>query len=290
MKPSGWLAFRVPTEAELRLRARDGYGLAATFHRGTGPDCVVIAGATGVKRQFYGPFARFLVSRGFSVLTLDYRGIGGSRPPGNLRGFQARMQDWGTHDLDAALAWAVDVVKPRRLLVVGHSVGGQMLGLADHADLVDAAVFIGSQSGYWGHWPLGTRLGIGALWFGLIPSLSPLVGKFPSSKLGLGEDLPRGVAEQWARWGRDPDYLLRKDAKRREQFAQLRLPLRMYSIDGDFYAPHAAVDALAGFYSGAQVERVRLPKGRTTGHFTVFRPGDPAVWEGLAAWLATAQR
>src|SRR5687767_11744647 len=42
-------------EAELRLRARDGHGLAATFHRGTGPDCVVIAGATGVRRQFYGP-------------------------------------------------------------------------------------------------------------------------------------------------------------------------------------------------------------------------------------------
>jgi predicted alpha/beta hydrolase len=280
----------VPAEAELRLRARDGYGLAATFHRGAGPDCVVVAGATGVKRQFYGPFARFLVGKGFSVLTLDYRGIGGSRPPGSLRGFQARMQDWGTHDLDAALAWAVDVARPRRLLVVGHSVGGQLLGLADHADLVDAAAFIGSQSGYWGHWPLATRAGIGLLWFGLIPSLSPVLGKFPSSRLGLGEDLPRGVAEQWARWGRDPDYLLRKDAKRREQYAQLRLPLRMYSIDGDFYAPHEAVDALAGFYSGAQVERIHLPKGPTTGHFTAFRPGDPALWDGVAAWLGTARR
>lgn len=280
----------VSPEAELRLRARDGYGLAATFHRGAGPDCVVIAGATGVKRQFYGPFARFLVEKGFSALTLDYRGIGGSRPPGNLRGFTARMEDWGMLDLDAALAWAVDIARPRRLLVVGHSVGGQLLGLADHADLVDAAAFIGSQSGYWGHWPLGTRLGIGALWFALIPALSPLVGRFPSSKLGLGEDLPRGVAQQWARWGRDPDYLLRKDTKRREQFAHLRLPLRLYSIEGDFYAPPAAVDALASFYAGAQVERIRLQKAKTRGHFTVLRPGDPAVWEALAEWLAKAKR
>ncbi|MEK6975594.1 MAG: alpha/beta fold hydrolase [Candidatus Thermoplasmatota archaeon] len=275
----------MPAEAELRIRTRDGVGLAGTFRRGTGTDCVVIAGATGVKRQFYGPFARFLVGQGFSVLAFDYRGIGGSRPD-QLKGYQARMEDWGTHDLDAALAWAVDVAKPRRLLVVGHSVGGQLLGLADHADLVDAAVFVGSQSGYWGHWPLATRLGIGALWFGLIPGLSPLLGKFPSSKLGLGEDLPRGVAEQWARWGRDPDYLLRKDAKRREQYAQLRLPLRMISIDGDFYAPHAAVDALAGFYAHAKVERLHLSKGKTTGHFTVFRPGDPKVWASLASWLA----
>lgn len=273
-------------EAELRLRARDGVPLAATFHRGAGGDCVVVAGATGVKRQVYTPFARFLVSRGFSVLTLDYRGIGGSRPPGTLRAFQARMQDWGTHDLDAALAWAVDNARPRRLLVVGHSVGGQLLGLADHADLVDAAAFVGSQSGYWGHWPLGTRLGIGALWFALIPGLSPMLGRFPSRRLGLGEDLPRGVAEQWARWGRDPDYLLRGDAKRREQYAQLRLPILMVSLDGDVYAPHAAVDALAGFYAGAKVERRRLAKGPTTQHFTAFRPGDPALWADLADWLA----
>lgn len=272
-------------EAELRIRTRDGVALAATFHRGTGPDCVVFAGATGVKRQVYGAFARFLVSRGFSVLTFDYRGIGGSRPD-RLQGFEARMADWGTHDLDAALAWAVDNAKPRRLLVVGHSVGGQMLGLADHADLVDAAAFVGSQSGYWGHWPLHQRAGIALLWFGLIPGLSPLLGRFPSRRLGLGEDLPRGVAEQWARWGRDPDYLLRGDAKRREQYAQLRMPILMVSLDGDRFAPHAAVDALAGFYSGAKVERRRLPKTPTTGHFTVFRPGDPAVWGALADWLA----
>lgn len=272
-------------EAELRIRTKDGIGLAATLRRGEGPDCVVVAGATGVKRQFYAAFARFLVARGLTVLTFDYRGIGGSAP-GRLDGFQARMQDWGTHDLDAALAWAVDNVRPRRLLVVGHSVGGQLLGLADHADLVDAAAFVGSQSGYWGHWPLATRAGIGLLWFGLIPGLSPLLGKFPSSKLGLGEDLPRGVAEQWARWGRDPDYLLRGDAKRRDQYAQLRLPLLMMSIDGDFYAPHAAVDALAGFYAGAKVVRRHLPKSPTTGHFTVFKPGDASVWATLADWLA----
>lgn len=276
--------------SELRIRTRDGFGLAATFHRGAGPDCVVVAGATGVRRQFYAPLARFLVARGFSVLTFDYRGVGGSRPPGSLRGFAARMQDWGTHDLDAALAWAVDHAKPRRLLVVGHSVGGQLLGLAEHADLVDAAAFVGSQSGYWGHWPLATRAGIGILWFALIPGLSPLLGRFPSRRLGLGEDLPRGVAEQWARWGRDTDYLLRGDARRRAQYAQLRLPILMLSIDRDFYAPHAAVDALAGFYEGATVERRRLAKTPTTGHFTVFRPGDPQVWSGIADWLAAARR
>ena len=260
-------------------------GLAATFQRGPGPDCIVVAGATGVKRQFYGPLARFLVGQGFSVLTFDYRGIGGSAPA-RLKGFQARMEDWGTHDLDAALAWVVDVARPRRLLVVGHSVGGQLLGLAEHADLVDAAAFVGSQSGYWLHWPLAKRLGIGLLWFGLIPGLSPLLGRFPSSKLGLGEDLPRGVAEQWARWGRDPDYLLRGDAVRREQYAKLRMPLLMASIDGDPYAPHAAVDALAEFYAGALVTRWRLPKTALTGHFTAFRPGDPDLWNRIAVFLA----
>lgn len=286
VKPDATLAQALTQEAELRIRTRDGHALAATLHRGTGPDLVVMAGATGVKRQVYTPFARFLVGQGHTVITFDYRGIGGSRPPGPLREVQARMQDWGLHDLDAVLAWAVDHAKPRRLLMVGHSVGGQLLGLADHADLVDAAAFVGSQSGYWGHWPLHQRAGIGLLWFGLIPALSPMLGHFPSRRLGLGEDLPRGVAEQWARWGRDPDYLMRGDARRREQFAQLRLPLLMVSLDGDLFAPHAAVDALAAFYAGAKVTRLRLPKTPTTGHFTVFRPGDRKVWADLAAFLA----
>jgi predicted alpha/beta hydrolase len=120
------------------------------------------------------------------------------------------------------------------------------------------------------------------LWFGAIPGLSPLLGYFPSSVFSLGDDLPRGVAEQWARWGRHPDYLLSEGGAVPFHFARLRLPILAHSIEGDFYAPEAAVNALLGFYSNS-VRRHRHLKG--PGHFTYFRPKWSALWDDVVDWL-----
>src|SRR3954467_1593181 len=68
----------------LRIRALDGFELVATLYRpGRREDretAVLINSATAVKRGYYDPFARYLAGEGLTVLTYDYRGIGGSRP------------------------------------------------------------------------------------------------------------------------------------------------------------------------------------------------------------------
>lgn len=263
--------------------ARDGFPLAVTHTPAANEHgaAVVVAGATGVKRSFYAAFAKHLAADGFDVVTFDYRGVGGSRPQG-LKGFHATMRQWGELDLDAVLAWTRATLRPRRLLLVGHSVGGQLMGFAPEAKHVEAALFVGSQSGYWGHWPIWQRPVMAGLWFGFIPGLSPLFGYFPSSAFGLGEDLPRGVAQQWARWGRHRDYLLREGAEIRNRFAALRLPILAHSIEGDVYAPEAAVDALLAMYAGAE-RRHRHLKG--PGHFTYFRPQWSALWDDVVDWL-----
>ena len=198
------------------LRAADGHRLAATLHRGKGRDALVVAGATGVQHRFYDAFARHVAAGpgGPDVLTFDYRGVGGSRPD-TLKGFRATMRQWGELDLDAALRWTLREREPDRLLLVGHSVGGQLLGHASAGDEVAAAWLVGSQSGHWRHWPLAGRAGIFALWHLLIPGLSRTLGHFPSHWFGLGEPLPSGVAREWARWGRHRDYLLRRARGRR---------------------------------------------------------------------------
>ncbi|HEX6861449.1 MAG TPA: alpha/beta fold hydrolase, partial [Thermoanaerobaculia bacterium] len=119
-------------DRSLRLPARDGFKLAATLYEPQGPQSkstawghetlVVISSATAVPRSYYDGFARFLAGRGFAVLAYDYRGIGESRP-GSLRGFHARMHQWGQEDLAGVIDWAGRHVQPARLLSVGHSVG-----------------------------------------------------------------------------------------------------------------------------------------------------------------------
>ncbi len=125
---------------DYRIAARDGYSLAATlFDAGTSDAVVLINSATGVPRRFYQRFASFIRKSGWSAVTYDYRGIGGSRPR-SLRGFKASMRDWAFLDMAAMVDWIDRELAPGRLFAVGHSFGGQTLGMIDNAERIDAVV------------------------------------------------------------------------------------------------------------------------------------------------------
>ena len=178
------------------LRAADEYRLAATLYRpqAAALAVVVIACATGVRRSYYDNFARALADQGLAVLTFDYRGIGDSRPA-KLAGFTARMQDWGALDLDAALIKASELFPAAPLQVVGHSAGGQLIGLCEHADRITAIVHIAAQSGWYGHWRGLGRARMLANWFVAVPVFTRVFGYLPG-QLGTGQHLPAGVAAE----------------------------------------------------------------------------------------------
>src|SRR5690606_20466579 len=112
------------------------------------------------------------------------------------------------------------------------------------------------QVGSWRQWGWRYKPIILLSWYFIGPVITRLLGYLPASLMGGGESLPGGVARQWARWGRHPDYLLGEHPHLREAFASLLVPVVLVSIDDDeLYAPRQAVDKLARWYSGAQVER-----------------------------------
>jgi len=79
----------------VQLPALDGYPLTATLYHAPEPVAqLVIAGATGVPQGFYRRFAEYAAQRGYSTLTLDYRGIGQSKPA-SLRGFAYGLSGLG---------------------------------------------------------------------------------------------------------------------------------------------------------------------------------------------------
>jgi len=264
----------------MQFAAADGFTLHGTLYEG-GADAILIASALGVKRRYYDAFAQSAVRRGYSVLTFDYRGIGESRPK-SLRGFDATMHDWGVLDIAAA----IDVMReraPRSLTLVGHSAGGQLPGLAENIGAVDRFVFVAAQAGYYGNYPGIHRHSINVIWHAM-PLVSRVMGFFPSRALGLGsEDLPRGVATQWATWGRHPKYLFGfEDGSR---YASMNVPLLAWSFEGDWYAPRRAVDKLLEHYSSARVERRHVADKRV-GHFGFFRRGvGETLWDETFSWL-----
>jgi predicted alpha/beta hydrolase len=280
------------------IAAADGVPLAASVFSPDGrpaSGAVVVASATGVPRGYYGRFASWLADQGLSAVTFDYRGIGGSRPA-SLRESRATMLDWARADLAGALSFAAARLEGRRPALVGHSFGGQALGLLPEPDAVSAALTVASQVGYFGLWPARHRPLLAALWFAFLPASTRALGYFPSRLFGMGESLPRGVALQWARWCRSRRWIWADPAASAcASHARFRGPLRAYGIEDDsLLAPAPAVDALAALFTGAsRVERIHLrPRDlgvARLGHWAFFRDGlRERLWPDAARFLSEA--
>lgn len=276
----------------VRFAASDGRTLTGTLYAPADSNqrCVLLNGATAVKRGYYDAYARYLAAAGFTVLTYDYRGIGDScvrsvqQEPGTMR-------QWGEADTAGAIAFLTQRHPGYRLLVVGHSAGGQLFGLAANNRQAAAMLAVSSQSGYWRYWPWPRRLGLAALWFAVLPVLTRLCSRFPARRLGLGSsDLPPGVAREWARWCRHPDYIVDESGQPlRQHFKAYNGNILAYTIEDDWMAPSAAVHALLAFYASANVEtRPLAPSAfglNALGHFGYFRRGSRALWAAGSAWL-----
>jgi predicted alpha/beta hydrolase len=272
--------------AERRIDAQ-GQALAASVFECPGADTVVLVNAaTGVPRQFYKYFASYLRDHGWTTLTYDYRGIGESAPP-SLRGFDARMRDWALVDMPAVIDWVSAELQPRRIFCVGHSFGGQGIGLIERPQRVTAMVGVSAQSGYWGVQGGAEKYRARFAVTVLIPVLARLLGYFPWSKFAAGEDLPGGVALEWARWCRNRDYLLGDETLPLQRYDEFTAPVLAYSIEDDDWGTPRAVDDMMRAY--AHVTRRHLVPANygldKLGHMGFFRKGAEPIWDETIAWL-----
>lgn len=259
---------------DLTLDALDGRPLAATLHAPDGPvrAAVVVLGALGVPRRYYRPFAAWLADRGVAVLTFDYRGCGESRTV-PLRDDPATLLDWAR--LDAAAA--IDLARARfgDVWAVCHSFGGQALGLTPRGLDLAGAVVSGSANGDLSLYPPALRATY-RLRLGLLPAIVAMFGYVPG-RLGVGEDLPAGVLQQWSAWCRTPDYARGALGREATHHHRIEAPLHFIDIADDTLAPARPCAGLRAWFTRAKVtHRVVEPAElglRRVGHFGLFRPG-----------------
>lgn len=285
------------------LRCADGRLLAATWYEPPANDelraVAVVGAATAVPAGYYRYFAEWLALRGYAVLTFDYRGIAASRTalqPGE----DVRLRDWARLDMAAALH-AADRYRntaqhargqPLGLLWVGHSLGGNAVGLVPgFAEKVDAFLGVAAQVAYYGHWSGWARVQAWVFFHAMLPALVCLLGRAPGRVLGpRAQDLPAGAAWEWAAWGRTPGFLFGDQSLDRERaYHQFSGPVHLWSISDDhLFGPAAAVDALADQFEAAQVMRhVLAPQDldeKGIEHFGPFRRDLGArLWPRLLA-------
>jgi predicted alpha/beta hydrolase len=237
----------------------------------------------GVAQAYYADFASWLASQGYAVLSFDYRGMGASRPAAyerSLRGFPADVVTWAERDAGAAVERLERELETsgaaRRIHWLGHSLGGQIVGLLPDASRLGAVVTVASGSGYWRENARRLRRSVWALWYLVAPLAVTLAGYFPGRRLRKVGDLPAGVMSQWRRWCLSPDYMMGEGgAPLRARYAQVRNPMLSLSFTDDEFMSARNIESLHAFYTSAPRQMIRIAPRDVgeprIGHFGFFR-------------------
>ncbi|TAL92290.1 MAG: alpha/beta hydrolase, partial [Rhodanobacter sp.] len=184
--------------------------------------------------------------------------------------------------------------------VVGHSVGGFVIGLADSAHRVHRIFTMGAQFAYWRDYTPNERKGMLLRWHVAMPLLVHLFGYVPGKRLGWMEDTPKGVALDWARMGPRFELSLRRGGKLPNdipermalvrRFEQVRAPILALGIEDDPFGTVPAIDRLLGYYRNSERHHLRLAPAAIgqdeIGHFAFFqRRFRDSLWPIALDWL-----
>ncbi len=274
----------------MNLTCKDGYQLdAILFSPSTDAKAFIIfQGGTGVKKEFYSNFCNYLSEQGFYVLLYDYRGIGGSKH-GSLKGMKANLIDVAQLDMQSALQWAADNYPSLKKLLVGHSLGTQLVGFIPNNNLLSGIIGINSSTGTWWKMQMPRNFYAAFLWYVVNPLLTPLFGYAPLKRLGVMEDLPKNVINQWSRWCRSNYYFgshLGKSIKA-EYFKPPAVPFTIHYFSDDYIATHKTVSDLLHIHKDTPTKMIKhFPKdygAKKIGHFGIFsRKYRESFWNRIA--------
>lgn len=287
---------------QVSIPCRDGVILGAHIWPAAGTDPghgsalggVIINPATGVLARYYHRYARFLTSEGFDVLTYDYRGIGLSRPD-DMRTSRYRWREWGEQDCDAALRFLRERSEGP-LMVVGHSIGGFLPGMAQSAPMIHRMLTMGAQYAWWGDYLASRRLALFWKWHVRMPAITLRHGYFPGRRMGWLEDLPARVAHEWSFRGPrfESSYPRGERSMIVARMAAVTAPILAVAVSDDELGTLPAIRRGLRYYTGAPRTLVSLSPadcGRDSiGHFSLFHTRHrDGFWEATAHWLRGGQ-
>jgi len=282
------------SETKIQLPSRDGLLLDALLLESNAKvkGVVQLAGGTGIKKEFYLNFARYLQEQGYHTLLFDYRGIGGSKPQ-SLRGFEAKNHEWGQKDMAGVLDWLDDRYPSLPKFLVGHSAGGQQLGMMDNHHKFSKALLISSSTGYWKWIASPYKYFTLFVWQGLTPLMLNTVGYLPASWFRLGEDLPKGVAAEWRSWCLNATYFGKYFGTviQKQFYSEVKIPIHFLYPEDDLIATDKTVASLRGFYTSAKTttEKIILRDhhSQKVGHLGFFsRKSKERLWGKAVTYLA----
>ena len=281
----------------LTISCIDGYALSAQFYESSTANKktfpILICPATGIVKGFYHHFAVWLQQQGYDVMVFDFRGIGASLH-GPLRKSTASIVQWGQRDIPAAIDALLEQTHAEKVIIVGHSAGGQLLGIVPNYEKVHKVIAV---SGSTGHVKgiAGRTCILAPIMFNIIfPIGRYTVGYGPTNKIGMGENLPKDVAKEWAQFCSKPGYVLNAVGKQldpaQDYHSKIQCPITAIWATDDEIATEANVKDLIRLYPNAPTKMIALdPKQhgyKSIGHMLMFKRSHQNLWTVIESEIA----
>ena len=280
---------------ELKIKCADNFELAGTFYEARNlKGAVLIAPATGIKRRFYHAFATFLAENGYNTLTFDNRGIGDSKSGDSINEINASLVNWGKLDMPAALT-SLKMQSPNttNYHLVGHSAGGQLLGLMDNGGDFKSMFNYAASSGSMSNMTYPFKFSATFFLNFFIPMSNLFFGLTNSHWVGMGEPLPKKVAAQWRRWCNGQGYVKTDFGHpaiiEKHYYEELSLPSMWVHATDDGIANLANVKDMISVHPNIRSEIVTLEPAvlgyKELGHMKFFSSKKKELWGYALDWL-----
>lgn len=275
----------------IRIKCADGFELAATIYKPKkNAGAIMIAPATGIKKEFYNSLATYLAENNFGVISYDNRGIGESKD-GSINKVDASLVNWGRLDMPAVLDRLIKEFPNQKYHLVGHSAGGQLVGLMHNAEQIDSMFNFACSSGSIRNMRFPFRF-TAHFFLGFFTSFSNfLFNKTQSQWVGMGEPLPRKVAQQWRKWCYGTGYVATEFGGEVKEHLYDTLNFSTcwaYATDDDI-ANLANVHDMINVFTKFNAKIVKLePKEhnlKQIGHMGFFRSKNKHLWKMALNWF-----
>lgn len=274
---------------KIQFVTQDGYSLNGRFYPKNASTSVaqklpiLIGAATGIKQGFYQKFAEYLASQGHDVFTFDFRGIGDSLYEAIAQS-KATITDWGRYDLPAALETLLTKAQAPQAILLGHSAGGQLLGLMHNHNKVAKVVAVAGSSGNLKGLKGRTKL-MAPLMFNVVFPASSLLKGFAATKMfGMGENLPKGVGAEWRRFCSRPGYAINAlgNSVHTHFYDAIQTPIVSIHASDDEIATERNVKDFLSTFPTTQTDLITLKPSdygyKHIGHMAMFKASHHKLW------------
>ena len=255
-------------------------------HNGSYKDSLIVfTPAMGIKAAKYHGLCSAIAEQGVDCACLELRGLGMSAVRAS-RGVDFGYATLSELEMSAAIDRILQVKPDANIILVGHSLGGQLsllhAGFAQQNHRPYQIVGLGlvaSCSIYYKGWP-------GLQAYGLLVAtqianvISKVLGYFPGYRLGFGGREARTLIADWARTARLGHYCLSKsdinqpnDSEHAScglknhdiEIAKLKLPCLSINFDQDKFAPISATNNLIAKFETQGLRQVVLDSSHING-------------------------